>query len=429
MDRATDRLRADALAAYTAAVDAVEPKAATSRALAAVGNDLAGCSRVLVVAVGKAAQPMACACSEMGGGFVLSPHAVVGDPERLAGFECLVGGHPTPTREGFAASRRILEAVGWLGARDGLLFALSGGASSLFEVPVPALSDADAIAVYEALVRSGLAIAEINAVRGALSMVKAGRLAIAARPARVLTLAISDVVGDDPAVIGSAPTVASQVSVEAARRILSTVAMDESLRARAISALARPAAQATAGTYRIAACARDAVAAARSSLETAGYRSVEPPLDPLLGDAGRAAHLLAVAIRERARAHGPWCMTIGGESTVALPRDAGDGGRNRHLACTVAELLDGVEGFALLAAGTDGVDGSTSAAGGLVDGGSAARMRAAGLDVAESLSRFDSGTALAAAGDAVVTGASATNVGDVLVALGPGSAPIRDASR
>lgn len=421
VDRSTGLLRRDALAAYDAALAAVEPTAATRRAIPVIRPRLRSCRRVLVVAVGKAARPMADACSGLGAaGFVLSPATLTTDPSPSSDFEYLVGGHPVPTHEGFAASRRILEAATRLDEGDCLLFLLSGGASALFEVPVDGFADDDAIAVYEALVRSGLGIEEINTVRAALSQVKAGRLAAAARPAEVVTLAISDVVGDVPAAIGSGPTVAPRGTLGDARRLLDGVAMEDALRTRVMAVLRPPITQTVGGLYRIVASSADAATAARAMLAAAGYDPISPPLNPLCGDAERAAALIADAIRLRAPRPGRWSMVVAGETTVELPATTGDGGRNRHLACAVAAASQDVHDFVLLAAGTDGIDGSSSGAGGFVDGTTAARMRAAGVDLAASLSAFDSGGALAAVGDDIVTGPSATNVGDIVVAVGAG---------
>jgi glycerate 2-kinase len=419
--RAIPQLRQHIRAAYHAGVSSVAAGPATARGIADVASLLDCDGRVLVIAAGKAARPMAAACAGLGRGFVLSPEP---ESERasldpaLASYESFQGGHPIPTLAGFAASRRILDAAATLGEGDRLLLLLSGGASSLFEVPAPALVPSDALAVYEALLRSGLPIDQMNLLRSALSMVKGGRLAAVARPAPTVTLAISDVVGDDPAVIGSGPTVAAQGSVGEAKRLLDALELDEQLRERVGAALGPAVEDVPSGHYRIVAAATDAAQAARHKLHECGYGSVVSPVDPLVGDAEAVAGEIAGVIRARVREPGRWGLVMAGETTVRLPADAGVGGRNRHLACLVAKLLDGVPGFAFLAAGTDGIDGSATGAGGVVDGESAARMRVAGIDLLGALRGFDSGTALAAVGDDIVTGASSTNVGDLVVAAG-----------
>jgi glycerate-2-kinase len=382
-------------------------------------------ARTLVIAVGKAAVPMARSAMGIGTGFVLSPNARSGDVTSLADYRCLVGGHPVPTFAGLTASRRILEAASSLGASDALLVLLSGGASSLFEVPVAGLSDHQARDVYRALVGSGLAIEDINAIRSALSQVKAGRLARAAEPASVVTLAISDVVGDDPVAIGSGPTVMSRYEPSEVRRLIERVSFAPELTTAVGAALTMPPASVANGHYHVVASARDAADGACASLRKAGYKVLDAPVDPLLGKLEDVAQKLAASVRSassRGDRLGPWCMVAAGETTVEVPTSSrGDGGRNRHLACRVAALLEGLDDFAFLAAGTDGIDGSRSAAGALVDGATSARMRGAGLDIHEALGLFDTGSALAVVGDDIVTGASATNVGDVVIAVGVGS--------
>jgi glycerate-2-kinase len=411
-------LRRDARRAYDAAVAAVAAGPAVTRALPQIRPYLKSDGRLLIVAAGKAALPMAAACRGLASGFVLSPERVGPEDSSLADFECLVGGHPIPTAAGFAASRRILEAVSQLGRGDTLLLLLSGGASALLEVPVAGLTDGDATAVYDALLRSGLAIDEINLVRGALSQIKTGRLAVAAQPATVVTLAISDVVGDDSSVIGSGPTVACASDPAEAERLLARIELPTALRERALAALSRVTADVTGGHYCIVASAGDAADAARASLIAAGYMAEDAPLNPLLGEADDVARVFADTIRRRSAHMGCWCLVAAGETTVRLPAHAGDGGRNRHLACRLAQLLDGVDGFVSLSAGSDGQDGSVTGAGGIVDGTSAARMRSVGIQIEESLRAFDSGTALARIGDDLVTGRTATNVGDLVIVVG-----------
>ncbi len=433
----TEDLRRAARAAFDAAVEAVDPSPATYTALCALEPLVQEGGRILVVSVGKAAVPMARSASHFGGGFLIAPDVTSGTALALPDFEISRGGHPVPTPTGFDASRRILDAVGLLGPTDVLLLLLSGGASSLFEVPVAGLSDAQLQALYQALLGSGFSIDEINAVRSSLSQVKGGRLAGAAAPASAITLAISDVVGDDPATIGSGPTVVARSELPVVRSLLDGIDLDASLRSAidtALEASARaPSLSAPEGIYRLVATGRDAAEAARVRLASEGYTVFESPIDPLHGDADAVADAFVEFIRSKqgevAAAGGAWCVVAAGETTVRLPTTAGDGGRNRHLACRVAAGLEDIEDCVFLAAGTDGVDGSTSAAGAIIDGTTAARMRSIGVSLQEALARFDTGSALAACGDDLVTGASETNVGDIVIALGGGGPSGRRGSR
>jgi glycerate-2-kinase len=319
-----------------------------------------------------------------------------------------------------AASRTILRAVEGLGGGDLLVYLISGGSSSLFEVPAPGLAADDLIEAYDLLLGCGAPIADVNAIRSVLSAVKAGGLARAAYPARVLTLAVSDVIGDEAAVIGSGPTVAAPPRTSCTA-LAAKWGLTERLPSAVVDRLHRAplsGAPTAIVDYVVVASNRTARRAAERALERRGYRCVPAPLDPLAGDVDAAAGSIADAVEAHVAESVRWAFVAGGETTVELTAAVGNGGRNRHLACRLACLLDGVERFSLLCAGTDGVDGAGPAAGAVIDGASAARMRDAGHDPARALARFDAGTALAAAGDAVQTGPTGTNVGDLVIAVG-----------
>lgn len=386
--------------------------------------------RTLVVATGKAAVPMAAALGPTARGLALAPHGTpaAGLPPHI---QLLEGAHPLPDESGIASSRAILDAVAALTADDHLLYLVSGGSSALFEVPDPRVSAAEVRATYDALVRCGADIAEINSVRRALSAVKGGRLAAAARPASVLTLAVSDVAGDDPATIGSGPTVACPpVSGAArdgrepageidARAVIGRYALEAALPRAVLDTLARPVACGPLRTegFTVVASAETARAAAACELAARGYRCVPPPVDRLTGATAAAASVLARAIQTLTTRAGKHAFAVAGETTVRVPDGAGTGGRNQHLAALLACRLRGLAGFAAVFAGTDGRDGNSSAAGALVDGGSAGRADDAGRPLRAALESFDSAGALAAAGDALVTGATGTNVEDLVVVV------------
>jgi len=361
-------------------------------------------------------------------GLVLCPHGsdVSGLPSSVG---ILFGGHPEPTPEGIASSRRIAAAVSGLRRDETLLFLLSGGASALLEIPRPGLDDDDLIAAHRALVASGADITEINRVRCCLSAVKGGALAALAAPARVCTFAVSDVVGDDPATIGSGPTFAAacgarQSDAIAALAIVARYAIQMPSRV-----LVHLESMASAGgsrredhadstcEYEVIAAVRDAVEAAAAFVEAQGWQvSVRP--QPISGTTTVAAAEMAQQLAWRGSGNAPRAWIAGGETTVRVPAACdGRGGRNLDLAARVAVQIAGRERVACVVAGTDGRDGSSRAAGAIIDGGTAGRAAAAGFALPEALAAFDTEPAIEAAGDLLVTGPTGTNVGDLLVAV------------
>jgi hydroxypyruvate reductase len=414
-------LRADALAAWRAGLAAADPRVAVEHALA-------GAALVpwrvadLIVATGKAAAAMARGVGPHARGFVLLPGGVPAN-DLPAGMTVLRGGHPVPSREGVESSATILGAAAALGPGQRLLFLLSGGTSSLFEVPRDGVALDSVVALYRELLGSGAAIAEMNVVRRALSETKGGGLARAAAPAAVLTLAVSDVAGDDPATIGSGPTVPVAEDSNAARSVLERYHLWGRLSHDIKRALSEPRGETHAAPqhlrFEIVCSAARSVAAAAGELRSRGYDAVKPPFDVLLGDAPAAAHVVATAVgRQLESATRPWGFAVGGETTVRLGPTPGRGGRNQHVAASIALELAGRGGFASVVAGTDGADGYSDCAGAIVDGGTAARAARAGRDLASALAAFDTTAALDAAGDTLRTGPTGTNVGDLLVVAG-----------
>jgi hydroxypyruvate reductase len=410
-------LRADAIAAWRAGVAAAEPRAAVERIL--LEPAYAQWRRPdLVIATGKAAASMARSMGDVDG-FVLLPHGEPA-PDLARGLRVLRGDHPIPSEQGVDASRELLRAAAALGAGQRLLYLVSGGTSALFEVPRDGISVESLIEVYRLLLGSGATIGETNLVRRALSQVKGGGLAGVAAAAKILTLAVSDVAGDDPATIGSGPTVFVDEDPADARRVLERYHLWQRVPVDVRRLLARPALRAArpraqASEYEVVCSIASSIEAARRDLSAKGYGLLDE--GRLEGDAAAAGTAVADAISRSLAAYRPAALVMGGETTVRLPESAGRGGRNQHVAAVIANRLAGREGFACAVAGTDGIDGNSDCAGALIDGGTAARARAAGHDLAGALARFDTGTALETAGDALRTGPTGTNVGDLLVAL------------
>jgi hydroxypyruvate reductase len=329
-------------------------------------------------------------------------------------------GHPVPDEAGIAGAERTLALADVAGADDLVLVLLSGGASANWIAPAAGITLAQKQAVTRALLRSGAAIGEINAVRKHLSRIKGGRLAQRAHPARVLTLAISDVPGDDPAVIGSGPTVPDPTTLADARAIVRRHRLD--LPDAAVRALEHPANETPkpgdavfAGTeFAIVARPADALAAAEAQARAAGYDCIVLG-DRLQGEA-RAVAAEHGRLARKLQAEGRRAVVLsGGELTVTL-RGRGRGGPNQEYALALAIALDGCPGTAALAADTDGTDGGggrpDDPAGAFVESTTLGRARALGLDPAAFLADNDSTGFFGRIGDLFVPGPTFTNVTD-----------------
>ncbi len=391
--------------------------------------ELAQRSRVSIVAIGKAARPMAAAALEELA--AIAPHARIDglcappepDAAPLPPLSVVPGGHPLPTQGSFDAARRALALCAAADASTIVLFLVSGGASSICELPRDAHSTVEEwSAFYRALVGSGAGIEDVNAVRAAASATKGGKLAAAAQHAGAQwTFAVSDVPGGAVATLGSGPSIAGAFS----RQDLERALCNERLRAAA--GLARRALSIDAtgdachGEVRNAHATlllddTAAVESAARAIAARGYHTrIVRTFDESPSD--EAANGLLSELRSFAAAHRQRVAIVaGGEVRVALPQKAGTGGRNQHFLLQCAQSIQG-EPIAVLSCGTDGIDGNSLAAGGVVDGSTAQRARAAGLDVAASLERFDSSSLLRALGDTIDTGPTGTNVRDLRILL------------
>jgi glycerate 2-kinase len=329
-------------------------------------------------------------------------------------------GHPVPDKAGISATKRALKLADEVDAEDLLLVLLSGGASANWIAPAPGLTLEEKQATTRALLKSGAAIGEINTVRKHLSRIKGGRLAKRAYPAKVVTLSISDVPGDDPAVIGSGPTVPDPSTLEDARAIAARyrLALPEAVR-RALDDPAnetpKPGDEAFAASeYRIVARPADALAAAAERAKAAGYECVALG-GRLQGEARDVAAEHARLARSLAAAGRRAVVLSGGELTVTL-RGHGQGGPNQEYALSLAIHLEGAPGIAGLAADTDGTDGGggrpDDPAGAFIDPTTLARASAAGLDPAAFLADNNSTGFFNGIGDLFRPGPTYTNVTD-----------------
>jgi glycerate 2-kinase len=377
--------------------------------------------RTIVLGAGKAAAAMARAVEQhMSGpieGLVVTRY---GHAVPCASVAVVEAAHPVPDAAGRAAARRILECARSAGADDLVLCLISGGASALLALPADGLSLEDKQAVNRALLASGADIAQMNAVRKHLSAIKGGRLAAAAHPAKIVSLLISDVPGDNPAVIGSGPTVPDPSTFADALAILRQYAIEppvavlEHLRA-AKDETPKP------DDPRLANAEAIIVARPQQSLEAAAARARAAGITPvILGDAlegeAREVGKMLAGIALQVRRHGqpapsPCVLLSGGETTVTV-RGQGRGGRNAELLLALAIQLHGAPVISALAADTDGIDGSEDNAGAVALPDTLARARAKGLDARAMLADNDAYGFFAGLGDLVITGPTLTNVND-----------------
>ncbi len=403
-------------AMFDAAVDAARPERCLPPHLP---DRPAG--RTIVVGAGKASAEMARVVeAEWDGpieGVVVTRYGHGASCRRI---EILEASHPEPDEAGEAAARRILQTVAGAGPNDLVLFLVSGGGSALLPLPAPGLTLADKQAVNRALLRSGAAIGEINAVRKHLSAIKGGRLARAAMPARLVTLAISDVPGDDPSVIASGPTVADPTGFGEARAILARYGIEPPA---AIAAHLAAAAEETPkpgdpaferAEFRLIATPQTSLEAAAAIARAAG---VTPLIlsDRIEGEAREVARVLA-GIALQAATHGqpapPPCVLISGGETTVTVRGKGRGGRNTELILALSIALDAHPRIWALAADTDGIDGIEANAGALTGPATLARAAAMGMSAKDHLADNDGYGYFAALADLVVTGPTRTNVND-----------------
>ncbi|WP_025595745.1 glycerate kinase type-2 family protein [Agrobacterium tumefaciens] len=381
--------------------------------------------RCVVVGAGKASAAMAAALDKAWADVNLSGIVVTryGHAVPAGRIEIIEASHPVPDDMSAEAARRILAAVEGLTADDMVIALISGGGSALMVAPAEGMTLADKMAVNRALLASGATISEMNAVRKHLSRIKGGRLALAAKPARVVSLLISDVPGDDPSEIASGPTVADPSDINNVREIVSRYALDlpENVRKVLEKGEETPKAGDIEEDIRL-------IATPSLALQAAADEAVKLGLTPLiLGDSleGESKDVGAVmagialsASRKGLPVKGPAVLLSGGETTVTIGKGlAGKGGRNTEFLLSLALTLKGAGGIWAIAGDSDGIDGVEDAAGALVTPGTLARMRNAGADPRQSLVGHDSYTAFKAVGDLVVTGPTLTNVNDIRAIL------------
>jgi hydroxypyruvate reductase len=360
---------------FAAAVAAADPAVVLARALPA---PVAG--RNIVIGAGKAAAAMAAALETAWGdadfeGVVVTRYGHATPTRRITVIEA---SHPVPDANSQRGAMAVMAAVAGLGPQDQVVALMSGGASSLLVAPVDGVTLEDKAFLNKALLESGAPIGTMNRIRKALSAIKGGKLAAACAPARLITLAISDIPGDDPALIGSGPTFYPGADY----RLIATPAM-----------------------------------ALTAAADFAHARNIPVKF---LGDAieGEAAaigrEMAASALRET----GPLLLLSGGETTVTIGREKpGRGGRNTEFLLSLAVALDGAKNIHAIAGDSDGIDGTEDAAGAVITPDTLSRARQAGLNPAAMLKAHDSYSLFSALGDLVITGPTLTNVNDIRAIL------------
>ncbi len=420
-------LRQDALDIFNAAIQSVLPEAAVRSALGKwlEGND-SGLKngKLVVIALGKAAWRMASASHEIIGQYITDGLVVTKDNHSqgpIPSFEIMEAGHPVPDQRSVAAGERAMELVKNLTEKDQVIMLISGGGSALFEKPMEGVTLDEIMLITRQLIQRGASIDEINTIRKRLSAVKGGKFAQLCQSAKMFSIVLSDVLGDRLDVIASGPGVPDRSTTAEAREIAKTYELD-------LSEMAEKALELEATKNMM---EHDILIAGNVSLlccraaEEASKRGYTPLIltTTLDCEAREAGKMLAAMARDVQNPRGkeysmapPYAVIFGGETIVHVT-GKGKGGRNQELALSAAFGIDGLENVVILSAGSDGTDGPTDAAGGLVDGQSLERMREQGILPKKSLHDNDAYHALRGSGDLVMTGPTGTNVNDLMMVL------------
>jgi glycerate 2-kinase len=406
---------------FEAAVAAADPELTIRNHLPAKPK-----GRTIVIGAGKGSAQMAAAFAKAWDGpiegLVVTRYGYAAPCERI---EIIEAAHPVPDTAGLTASKRLLDKVSGLTADDLVVALISGGGSALLPSPASGLTLADEIAVNEALLASGAPIAAMNTIRKHVSRIKGGRLAAAAYPAKVVSLVVSDIPGDDPALVASGPTIPGEGSRAAALDFVKTYRMK--LPDAVMTHLNSPEAEAPkVDDPRFAGNEVHLIASAAVSLEAAAAAAKRQGIEAVIlsdsieGEAREVGSVHAALAREVSLRNRPFTKPVlilsGGETTVTL-RAKGKGGRNSEFLLAFAIGINGFAGIHALAADTDGIDGSENNGGAFADGSSVARMRAADVDAKAMLAGNNAWTAFNAVGDLFVPGPTGTNVNDLRAIL------------
>ena len=406
-----EQLRQQADQIVQSAISAVLPDAAVIRALERMETE----GQVILVAAGKAAWQMAKTARDYLGdricdGIVITKYGHV--QGNIDGIRCMEAGHPVPDENSFRATEQALKLVSGLTAGDTVLFLLSGGGSALFEKPlIPGQELQD---VTSQLLACGAGIVEINTIRKRLSGVKGGRFAQHCAPANIFSVVLSDIIGDPLDMIASGPACPDSSTCAETIAIAEKYHLQLSGDVWNLLNQETPKSLSNVTTF-ITGSVRELCLAAAGAAEELGYEPhiLTDRLDCQAADAGR---YLASFAREHLEEGKKMAFIAGGETVVKLT-GTGKGGRNQELALAAAAEIDGIDGICLFSVGSDGTDGPTDAAGGYVDGSTAAELRSFGIEISQVLNDNDAYHALEKTGGLIITGPTGTNVNDVAVLL------------
>ena len=404
-------LRKDADQIVRESIAAVLPDEAVRRTLK---DYRPGAGKTLLVAAGKAAWQMAKAAvdtlGQVDGGVVITKYGhVIGE---IPGVVCYEAGHPVPDENSFAATKKALELVENRSAGDTVIFLLSGGGSALFELPL--ISGEELQDITRQLLASGADIVEMNTIRKRLSAVKGGRFALACAPAKVLSIVLSDILGDPLDMIASGPAYPDSSTCKQAKNIAAKYELKFSPDAEKLLNEETPKELHNAETH-INGSVRELCAAAAAAAQKLGYDPIILT-DQLCCEAREAGSFLASILKSHFQSDRSLAFIAGGETIVHLTGH-GLGGRNQELALAAAPGIADIPGAAVFSVGSDGTDGPTDAAGGYVDGETCAALAERGISVFDMLRDNDAYHTLQAVSGLIVTGPTGTNVNDVAVAL------------
>ena len=404
-------LRKDADQIVRESIAAVLPDEAVRRTLK---DYRPGAGKTLLVAAGKAAWQMAKAAvdtlGQVDGGVVITKYGhVIGE---IPGVVCYEAGHPVPDENSFAATKKALELVENRSAGDTVIFLLSGGGSALFELPL--ISGEELQDITRQLLASGADIVEMNTIRKRLSAVKGGRFALACAPAKVLSIVLSDILGDPLDMIASGPAYPDSSTCKQAKNIAAKYELEFSPDAEKLLNEETPKELHNVETH-INGSVRELCAAAAAAAQKLGYDPIILT-DQLCCEAREAGSFLASILKSHFQSDRSLAFIAGGETIVHLTGH-GLGGRNQELALAAAPGIADIPGAAVFSVGSDGTDGPTDAAGGYVDGETCAALAERGISVFDMLRDNDAYHALQAVSGLIVTGPTGTNVNDVAVAL------------
>lgn len=409
----------DAKKIISEAIQASLPDEAVKKAIC--GKDFTFEGKVIVISIGKAAWNMAKAAAEnishpIDCGIVLTKYDH--SQGNIPGFTILEAGHPLPDENTISGTKKIIEAVSDLNEKDTVFFLVSGGGSALFESPAGDLTLADFLDITDQMLKCGADIVEMNTVRKHLSAVKGGRFAELCAPAKVFCIALSDILGDRPDSIASGPACADASTSEEAFAVAKKYGLKLTEEMKTQLAKETPKSLSNV-TMEITGSVTQLCEDAAKTAESLGYKPMilTNMLDCEAKEAGKFLASIAKTIKKDGLPLKPPCAIICGGETIVRITGKGKGGRNQELALSAAESICGMEGVVIAAAGSDGTDGPTDAAGGIVDGNTKALLAEKGISIPTILAENNSNYALAEADALIITGPTGTNVNDLYLLL------------